>query len=118
MNEIILDCGHAATPDGIIAGYAATCDGKRICIACAENRERSAFAVSDHYFAYLSGDLQKVTTWMGAKLARVVSSSTRRMSGFAGRHTRVFFRAVAEDGSRWYGSGPGGGMYCRIHRAK
>jgi hypothetical protein len=62
---------------------------------------------------YLVGD--QIQTWTGDLLIRVTSRVTRKMGGFAGAHTRVYWRGVDPTGRHWYGSSPGDHMYthCR-----
>jgi hypothetical protein len=112
------DCGKAFPdhPRGFVgaAGYAATRDGKYICYDCANKRDRAQMAEASSYVAYLSGDGKKLTTWPGGELARVTSERVAP-GGFS---KLTYVRAVALDGTEWYGKGAGRGMVLRIHRAK
>ena len=88
------------------------------------NAERSALEVYDwrnspraeRYVCYLSGDGKQLTTWTGDELATVTRETTSR-TGFHGS-TLTHIRAIAPDGSTWYGKGAGRGMCIMIRRAK
>ena len=84
-----------------------------VCYGCADSRERADMATADRFFAYLSSDGRTVTTWTGAALADVTSERERRV-GFGG--CRVYVRATDRTGRKWYGNGPGRGMYVRLRR--
>jgi hypothetical protein len=113
-----LDCGHPPTPKegACAAGYARTPDDKRICYACAYEHEKQLMRTSDRIVLYLSG--QTITTWTGDLMARVTSRTSRKMRTPRGSHTRVFVRAIDGDGRHWHGSGPGDGMYIRLHATR
>ncbi len=116
MADATLACGHKPSPHGdhtTGTGYGA--DGVEVCWDCCNVRELTAFLAADKYCAYLSGDGKSITTWPGGLLARVTWSHKVR-HGFCGQLTR--FDAVASDGSKWYGTSPGNGMYCRLRRRK
>lgn len=88
------------------------------------NEETSAlevhhFASWPHpdYFAYLSDDGKRLTTFMGDELATVTQSSVAHGCNFGGGD-RTYFRAVDSQGRHWYGSSPGRNMYARMRRAK
>jgi hypothetical protein len=118
-SETTLDCGHKPTPrTGIGTGYATTDDNRLVCYDCANSHELYRMNAADNFMGYLSSDGKNITTWTGFKLATVTHSRVRSNGGFAASSTRVYFNAVDAMGNRWYGSGPGGGMYCRIHRRK
>jgi hypothetical protein len=96
--QCVCECGEPYAAHGIGTGYAQTPDGRTICYAHAETEERAAFAVADAWTAYDSG--ATITTWTGAVLARV-ESSWLTGGHAAGRMHHV--RAIAPDGSRWWG---------------
>ena len=107
-NGDALGCGHPCPePSGIGTGFARDADGQTYCYPCAEDREVAAFAAADAYVAYDVPDDRRdgrhgyrITTWTGRELARV----THRRIGRGGFGSRVaYLRAVAPDGSRWYG---------------
>jgi len=113
----LLDCGHTPTDprsfhaNGVplTSGYATERDtGRKVCEACAEDRERAAFAASERYGAYLSGDGCSITTWTGAQLARVTYEGTARTGFYDSEIT--YLRAVSDDGRVWYGKNGGRGM--------
>ncbi len=134
---MLLDCGHAPTwttpgpheagqvgpADKHTTGTAHTADGRTICQACAEREEVAALASAKRHTGYLSGTETTpgyvwggtVTTWTGAILLSDVRAYSTR-SGFGGH--RWYLRGRAADGSTWYGSGTGLGMFCNIRRTK
>lgn len=132
-----LACGHPPTPPThfystgvpITTGYArmhkgctVPSTGKRIraggraCYSCTDECQRRDMALADVFLCYLASDGRTMTTWTGGQLARVTSETTSRTGWYRSRITHV--RAVAPDGSVWYGKGAGRGMFIRIHRAK
>jgi len=120
------DCGAVfpTHPPGYIgdrgyADYPDYADGARVCYPCADVRARADMAKALRFFAYLGRDARGpiLTTWTGGILARCESVTEREGINFDGT-SRFYFRAVAPDGSRWYGSGAGYGMHARMHRAK
>jgi hypothetical protein len=84
---------------GIGTGYARDRDGRTLCYPCAEDAEARDFAAAQHWTAY--ADKGAITTWTGRELARIVSERIRydHPSG----HPVTHVRAVAPDGSRWWG---------------
>jgi len=111
-----LDCGHVPSPHAeFTTGTAHTLDGREICYECSNAMEREEFAKANKFTAYLSMDGSQVQTWPGGNLAKV-TRRWNRQNNFAG--TLVHFNAVASDGARWWGTSPGLGMYCRLHRCK
>lgn len=92
-----------------------TPDGVWLCERHANEREAALMAASSDWFGYLSSDGSAITTWLGGHLACVTRADVRRV-GFGG--SRVYWRAVAPDGSRWYGTSPGRGMFARMRRAR
>lgn len=114
-----LDCGHPPTEPRhpSTTGYATTPDEKRICFSCAYEREKQLMCTSDSIVLYLDGRM--ITTWTGDLMARVTRRTERKIYTPNGpRHTRVFVRAIDGDGRHWYGSGPGDGMYIRLHATR
>ena len=88
----------------------------RICYPCADTRTRMDMRKTDTVFAYLAKNGRHVTTWTGGELARVLSVSPPRNSGF-GR--RLYVRAIDPTGQRWHGSGPAdSGKYVRLTKTK
>ena len=114
----ICDCGHPAQPHGCAVGYSVGNDGKTSCYDCSNAAEIRAMQSADHFCGYLNSDCTKVTTWPGGELARVTWKVERSCGGFAWRTKRLYFNAVDAQGGQWYGNGLGGGMFCRLHRAK
>jgi len=84
-----------------------------VCYDCANVRERADMATADRFVAYLASDGRTITSWPGGPLATVTSERTRRV-GFGG--CRVYVRAMSPDGVKWYGNGPGRGMFVRLRR--
>jgi hypothetical protein len=116
MKPELLSCGHMSTPDDLTPGYARTVDDRKICYACADEETRALMRRTDRTFLYLSGDCRSVTTWTGGKVGDVVSHRTARV-GF-GHTERHYVRVVDLDGKRWYGTSPGGNMYCLLRASK
>lgn len=113
----LLDCGHILVkPEGVGTGYATTPNDFTMCYPCADEWQRSEMANSNEAFGYLAGDHKYITTWTGGELARVVGYGKDR-SGFY-RSEIHYVRAVAPDGSQWYGRNGGEGMSIKIKRAK
>lgn len=119
----ILDCGHVNP--GVEAagwngwgptGYARTPANFTMCYPCADVHDRAAMANANEHFGYLSGDGKSITTWTGGHLARVTQHGKARL-GFHGSMIHAI-RAVAPDGSQWYGRNGGEGMHIKIKRAK
>ena len=100
-------------------GYAIGTDGKRVCIPCAEKREREAFKTATRYTAYVASDGMAITTWTGAVLATVVSRKPCALTRVSYMHGRSMWRysAVTSDGVRWYGRGSPG-IVIKLRRAK
>ena len=113
-----LDCGHPPTvrdPDSCSNGVAHL-DGKRVCYACADVWLREHMKTARDVMLYLDGN--RITSWSGGFMAQVTQRTTRTMRGFGGRYTRVYVRAVDQDGKHWHGTGPGDGMYIRLHATR
>lgn len=123
------ECGHVAVASGSTTGYAVLRVEKtvpstgvtipaegRACFACADELEREDLKQANTFFAYLSGDGKRITTWTGGKLADVTGSVEHKV-GFHGS-TRIYFDAVDVHGVKWYGTTPGTGMYARMRRRK
>ena len=110
----ILECGHEPTPDsGCGTGYSIARDtGRRSCYACSDNLEREAMLHSDgKFFAYLSSDGYRVTTWSGGQLG-TVERLTRNAR-------QTFVRVIGQDGWMWAGVGPAeSGTYVSLRRLK
>lgn len=85
-----------------------------------EEVERFKKGIGAKYFAYLSSDGKKITTWMGDELGIVNSRKIARV-GFrdiSGRRPeRYFLKVQGIDGRKWIVTGPGPGMYCRMRLA-
>lgn len=109
---------HATFPESELAqaGYA-TVDGARICNACSEKLEKEFMGQHDVMTVYLSGDGQRVTSWLGAILGTVISKG-RVGSIFGGSRHAVSVRVRAFDGAIWYARVARPGMCARLHRAK
>lgn len=117
---MILSCGHEPTPDAAPGtGKARTAEGEEICYDCANARERADFNVSERYGAYLNGGASQVQTWPGGFLANVTRTTHHRhMTPSGALYERWHVWAVGDHGVRWYGTGPGPGMYVRLRRLK
>ena len=120
-----LDCGHPMTNRDAWpgAGRAIDSDGRTYCYPCAGKAEAARFAASDRWTAYDVRDQSRapaivyhLTTWTGRELARVTDRWTGR-GGFGSR--MVYLRAVAPDGSHWYGRhSADSGEAVTLHRSK
>lgn len=128
----LLDCGHAPVrPPGMSTFVGTTVrhvDGSTCCLRCAvaaELRDWYAHRGTDApsvgvYLSNPDNGPRYLTTWTGAKLARV-TSAWRTSSGFGGWRPdggRMYFRATDEAGREWHGSTPGPGMYARARLCK
>ena len=117
-----LNCGHEPSPHGEhTTGTGHTADGRELCWECCNRDERDALRTAQHYSAYLTcteGGTYALTTWPGGELAKVTAIWETSAGGFARGTTIYRFRAVDDDGQRWYGTSPGPGMYARMHRAR
>lgn len=112
-----LACGHPYTAnEGPGTGYATDGAGNQMCYECADTYTRGLMARRDEITAYLASDGKTITTWTGGTLARVTEHGTAR-TGWHGSHVH-YIRAVAPDGSQWYGRNGGPGMVIRLKRAK
>jgi len=113
-----LDCGHADDWNGAGCHDA---NGKSICKVCANAAALADFnASSEKQFAYVSGDLQSVTSWGGGVLARITSRGPVRKlhTPSGGFYESQAIRAVDALGREWAGRGPGAGMYVRLTLVK
>ena len=119
-----LDCGHPMTNRDASpgAGRAIDADGRTYCYPCAGAMEAAAFLAADTYTAYdVAVDGRDahhgytITTWTGHTLAHVHDRWTSR-GGFGSR--MVHLRAVAPDGSRWYGRHSTDCECVTLHRSK
>ena len=112
------DCGHPESPhSSFTRGFGRDADGKTYCYDCCAEGDRRRMRETGRIVAYLSSDGNTVQNWPGTVLARVTQETKRRMYGCC-VSDRTFIRAVAPDGSRWYGQGPGRGMYVNLRKAK
>lgn len=121
VSFLCADCGKVfpvQTSGG--TGYARTAENKLICYSCADNREREQLKDRGRpFFAYLSSDGQRVTTWTGGELMHVTASRPCRLTRQSFTHSRDSFRsfsAIDCHGGRWYGRGSPG--ICVKLRAK
>lgn len=120
----VADCGHEYhEPWGGTgaAGYTTLPDGKKICYACADERQREELKTADTFVAYMDHDdhMKKIVTWTGGLLAKCDHVYLAKHRGFHGSYyLRWYFRAVDIHGARWYGTSPGPGMYARMRRVK
>lgn len=112
--ETMCDCGHVAVATPHTPGYGIF-DGRKLCYSCCDSEELRKMSESRKYFAYLSGDGKRITSWPGGTLA-VVTRLWTVTNNMAGKLYRI--RATMGDGSRWHGTSPGPGMYCRLTRSR
>jgi hypothetical protein len=108
QSKQILDCGHPIGDHSYFtSGYATTSEGKRICYACADARQRDDLLDRSRPFgAYLSSDGRKITSWTGGELMTVTRETDWRI--FGSRHNRgSCVTAIDCHGKRWHGRGAG-----------
>jgi len=112
-------CGHdypKPGPQGGAAGYARTRDGEILCYPCADARQRSEMAESQtDFYAYVSGDGERITTWSGGLLASITSHGYSRRGAYGGLH---YWTATDTEGRKWWGRNGGSGMHIRLHLSK
>lgn len=70
------------------------------------------------YFAYLSGDRRRITTFTGESLAYVTDIHSRKDYRSVLTNERGSFWARGIDGRVYYGRHNGPGVYCRLRLAK
>lgn len=106
-----LDCGHPPTDSpGLGTGYARTEEGKRICYACADDRQREEMRTANTVVAYVSTDGKRVITWSGGSLGTITAM-------WDGRNHRRYVHVTDVHGAMWHGSGPQeSGTYVTLHR--
>jgi hypothetical protein len=113
----ILECGHVESPHSeYTTGYGTDAQGKRHCYNCCTALDLATMRDTGRIDAYLSSDGETITTWPGGILARVTSEREGSAGGFLRGVTVTRVDAIADDGSLWYGRGPGRGMYIRLRR--
>lgn len=127
--EAVRDCPHPGP-----GPYAETADGRKICDACAADRDREALQAGRPMVAYLmgaesprgpgaparrfvyppAGGAFTVTTWPGVEIGRVWTALTRsvRYTPSGGRYEWYTGRAIIA-GVECAVSGPGPGRYLR-----
>jgi hypothetical protein len=108
-----LDCGHKPSPHSPHATGTAHFDGREICWDCANVEEKRHIANSAKCMGYLDLKSRRVTTWTGHELGKV-TGHTSHWHNMAG--TLHYISVEMFDGSHWYGTSPGDGMYCRLRR--
>ena len=108
----ILDCGHTPYEAN---GVAKARDGRTMCYDCAHAAELAEMATATHFMGYLSSDGRSIINWVGKPLGTLQSSRVTR-AGFGGE--RTYIKMLDATGAAWHGSGPGRGMFVRLHRSK
>jgi hypothetical protein len=118
-----LNCGHAPAPvrkDSIAPGYALRA-GYTLCYACAGEWERADFAAASAYTAYLPArGGSHVLTYTGTALARITERHTSppRYTPTGGWYRVTWIRAVAPDGTLWWGRSTGDTCTVNMRRVK
>lgn len=126
MSYTFVHDGKGFTPDGEAIGIARQEADKRNRAMSAQEVEEFKSSAPSPYFAYQSCDAQlgylraydKISTWMGDKLARVITSNPTFVSNMGDR--RQNFRALSIDGETVY-SGTAylsTGDYVRMRKVK
>lgn len=116
---LVADCGHHYTPRGGATGYAIDSTEATRCYPCTDTETREQMRRGNTVTGYLDGHARTVTTWTGRWLATV--TDLRRHRGIipsGGCFERVYVRARDEHQVIWWGTGPGEGMYVRLHRTR
>jgi|SRR6185295_4534833 len=125
MSEVILNCGHAATPTETTAGYAVTADDRRICYTCAADMDRERARQGLPVYAYLKAVPSNaagkpiryyVQTWAGVELGTALATSTYPVRSAFGSEM-ICVRATIE-GHAFYGRGLGDGMCITLRASK
>lgn len=103
---ITLNCGHPSTPSKHIPGYATDAYGDTMCFRCAAEADQRRMAQDGAVTGYVNEPGRRITTWPGLPLMTITHLTHgpwRYTSG--GRWRTRYVRAVAPDGSYWYGRG-------------
>jgi len=104
-----------------LGSFAATStDEKNAATSKREVAEFKANQSPGKYFAYMSGDHKRITTWTGDKLADVTFyGQPYKVPAFGWPSTRVNFRAKGIDGRNWAGTYfESSGSYVRMSPVK
>lgn len=121
MITTFCDCGHVAESDGIATGYASIRDHRgdftlTVCYSCADELQRCDVAKAqpgDKFYAYVSSDGGRITTWTDGTLMRRVR--------FGANHPfsreRHYLTAVDRHGRVWSGVGDCG-MWATLRLTK
>ncbi len=96
--------------------YGVTAAGVAICQACAAAADAATLEAGAELGAYLSSDLEHLTTWAGEPLARITSTTDYRGGWHGSRIT--CWQAVTPTGRRLYGRNGGAGMCTSVRYAK
>ena len=131
-DAMILDCGHTPSPHSpSVTGYGTyPLGGRTACYACCDASEVAILATAQHHMGYLSCAENpenpvrplnvRITTWTGGPLITVTDwhESPHYVPGAHTRDKLIHWRGVDAHGNRWYGRGPGWGMYTRMHKSR
>lgn len=97
---------------GATSGYAITPKGIYVCYACADAMQREELKDrSKSFFAYVSSDGKRITTWTGGTLMTVTQSWPCQLTRSSHSHDSRSYkciRATDVHGGRWYGRGSAG----------
>lgn len=108
-------------PHATGTGYAILPDERKICYACADNRQREELKDRKPFVAYVAGHGKTITTWTGGVLALITRSTTCRLTRQSFIHGKTIQCIHARDihGGHWTGRGnPGLAIKLRPVKAK
>lgn len=93
--EVLCDCGHIATSNGITTGYGTDKDGKKHCYTCCGEQDKAKLRESGKLSGYLTkeGDSYYFCNWPNSFRIRAYWFR-KSYNNFAGRNSRtdVYFK--------------------------
>lgn len=109
----VADCGHRVQPAGgwplagaPMLGEAKDADGSTLCYQCADDRQREDMRTARVFYAYVSRDQRRITSWPGGVLGEVTRyRSGRRIDTAHGWYRNVSVRVKDVHGAEWAGRG-------------
>jgi hypothetical protein len=99
---------HCKDPDG---------RERLVCYPCTDKRTREDLKTATRFFAYVSSDGRRLTTWNGGDLGAVYLGEPHPWSRGPRADRRRYLSAVDCHGTRWHGTGAPG-MYATLRRCK
>lgn len=95
-------------------GYAVSDKGQFICYACCADTDRQWMETHPRMTLYVSCGTNEVINWPGTLRFPAYIRTCR--VGYASQGVYVSFKD--HQGTRWYGRGPGRGMYIHVHKSR